>query len=62
MDERKIVEAIERHCVTKDNKKFLACPSAFQIAEEQKVDISVIGSICNQEKIKLQKCQLGCFS
>jgi hypothetical protein len=61
MDEKKIVEAIGQHCVTMDNKKFLSCPNAFQIAEEHNIDISVVGDICNQENIKLQKCQLGCF-
>jgi hypothetical protein len=61
MDEKKIIEAINQHCVTIDNKKLLTCPRAFQIAEEQKVDITDVGNICNQEKIKLMKCQLGCF-
>jgi hypothetical protein len=61
MDEKKIVEAIEQYCITINNRKVLSCPYAFQIAQEQNVDVSIIGNICNEGNIKLQKCQLGCF-
>ena len=61
MDEKKILELIAIHCVIKDDKKYLTCAKAFQIAKELNVNTSVMGEICNREKIKLKSCQLGCF-
>lgn len=40
----------------------LACAEAFQLAQEFQVKAIEIGRICNQQKIKICKCQLGCFS
>ncbi len=45
----------------KENRLYLDCTEAFKIAEQFNEKISRIGKICNQKKIKLQKCQLGCF-
>ena len=45
-----------------DSIKKLACAEAFQLAQEFQVKAIEIGRICNQQKIKICKCQLGCFS
>ncbi len=42
--------------------KKLACAEAFKLAQEFEAEITEIGRICNQHKIKICKCQLGCFS
>jgi hypothetical protein len=39
----------------------LPCATAFQIAKEMKVTTKEIGETCNQLKIKVRSCQLGCF-
>jgi len=45
-----------------NGKKKLACAQAFELANEFQVEVSEIGRICNRQKIKICKCQLGCFS
>ncbi|WP_432401840.1 hypothetical protein [Wukongibacter sp. M2B1] len=62
MDEKKILEKIYEYCSIGGNKKYLDCAVAFKIAGKLNVDISTIGQLCNKEKIKISKCQLGCFS
>ena len=42
-------------------QKRLSCADAFELASEFEVEIREIGRICNQQKIKISKCQLGCF-
>jgi hypothetical protein len=42
--------------------KKLACAEAFKLAQQFEMEIIEIGRICNQHKIKICKCQLGCFA
>ncbi len=58
---KEIKAAVEEKTFEKDGKVFLACHSAHVIAEELQVKLSAIGKICNDEKIRISKCQLGCF-
>jgi len=44
-----------------DGRKKLTCAEAFELARQFKVGIIEIGRICNQNSIKIHKCQLGCF-
>ncbi len=39
----------------------LTCQKAHSLARELKVPLKEIGSICNELKIKIAACQLGCF-
>ena len=39
----------------------LPCEKAFNLAEELEITPKEIGKICNQEGIRIKKCQLGCF-
>jgi hypothetical protein len=39
----------------------LPCAVALKLASEEKVSPSVIGKMANTLKIKISKCQLGCF-
>ncbi len=39
----------------------LDCPTALKIAETLKVDPKLVGEACNELKIKLYGCALGCF-
>ena len=39
----------------------LSCHDARALAEKLGVDYSVVGKACNELKVKLQACELGCF-
>lgn len=39
----------------------LSCPRARKLAEELNATPQEIGEACNQLKIKLYACELGCF-
>jgi len=41
--------------------KRISCPRARRIAEEHGVPATAVGRICNEEKIKIRRCALGCF-
>ncbi len=43
----------------KDGK--ISCPQARKIAEELNVPIREVGHACDELKIKLYGCELGCF-
>lgn len=43
----------------KDGK--IPCAVAFAISKENGIPVRKIGELCNQLKIKITQCQLGCF-
>ena len=60
MDKKEqLVEAVLRSA-NSDREK-LACAEAFALAEKYETNIAEIGRICNQNNVKICKCQLGCF-
>lgn len=61
MSSDKIIETIEKYCEVKEDRKFLKCSDAFKVAKELKINVSEVGKICNENKIKIMGCQLGCF-
>jgi len=44
-----------------DDRKRLTCAEAFKLAKEHEAKVIEIGRICNQNNIRICKCQLGCF-
>ncbi|MDP6525455.1 MAG: hypothetical protein QGH15_14650 [Kiritimatiellia bacterium] len=48
--------------VEREGKRKLPCKVAFTIAAENDVKVNEIGAICEEEKIKITNCQLGCFA
>lgn len=54
---KEILEAVEK--AAENNR--LSCPRARKLAEELKVTYKAIGDACNELKIKLYACELGCF-
>ena len=44
-----------------DGRKQLTCAEAFELAKKYEAEIIEIGRICNQNNIRICKCQLGCF-
>lgn len=57
MDRDKIIEAIRT--AARDNR--LSCASAHELARKLNVAPEELGSICNDLKIKITACRLGCF-
>jgi hypothetical protein len=57
MTREKIVEAIQM--ASKDNR--LSCGKAFALTKELNTSIQELGALCNELKIKIVACQLGCF-
>jgi len=45
-----------------DDRKRLTCAEAFELAKNFETEIIEIGRICNQNNIRICKCQLGCFA
>ncbi len=39
----------------------VSCTDARKLAEELKVHPSVVGKLCDEAKIKITGCELGCF-
>ena len=39
----------------------LPCGMAFLIAREENCSAAEVGELCNELKIKIVSCQLGCF-
>ncbi len=44
-----------------NGKKVLSCKDAQSIAIKHGVQNNQVGTLCNKLKIKIVKCQLGCF-
>lgn len=59
--QQSLVDVVKQAAVERDGRLVLACAAAFRIAEETGAALSEIGRACNQERIKIIGCQLGCF-
>ncbi len=59
--EEDLTKALLKRVQEVDGRKKLACAEAFELAQEYEVRVIMIGRICNQNDIKICKCQLGCF-
>jgi hypothetical protein len=61
MDRKKIEEAIKAKVIDKGCKQYISCTEALGLAEKLNIEPNKIGNICNELKIKIINCQLGCF-
>ena len=57
MDQQSIIDVVRSAAV--DNR--LSCERAHDLARELNVSLREIGAVCNELKIKISACQLGCF-
>jgi hypothetical protein len=57
MTQEKIIEAIRSGTVS--NR--LSCEKAHEISATLGISLQEIGMLCNELKIKISSCQLGCF-
>ncbi len=54
-------EAVLEKSFVSDGKTRLRCADAFSIAEKLDVRVSEVGTLCQQENIRICTCQLKCF-
>ncbi len=59
--EQELIDAVKNRLHSEGRKEKLTCGEAFGLAKDFDVTIVEIGRICNSNKIKISKCQLGCF-
>ena len=57
MTREQMSEAIRRTAV---NDR-LSCEKAHALSRELNISLNEIGALCNEMKIKIADCQLGCF-
>ncbi len=57
MTREKIIESIQ----TASENNRLSCEKARELARDLNISLQEIGAICNELKIKIAACQLGCF-
>ncbi len=53
-------ELIEKVRAASDGNR-LSCEQAHELSRELNVTLGEIGAICNELKIRISSCQLGCF-
>jgi hypothetical protein len=56
-----ISEIVKNATVQEDDRIKLFCKTAFELSEKHNLDMLDIARVCNNEGIKIAKCQLGCF-
>ncbi|MGB7787892.1 hypothetical protein [Methanoregula sp.] len=57
MSDEKIKKALQEAGIT----EMISCDQAFAAAEKALVSRGAIGEYCNNNRIKIRGCQLGCF-
>jgi hypothetical protein len=58
---KELMSAVTDAARVRGDRNVLTCLDAFELARRFKVGVKEIGDICNEQKIKLVECQLGCF-
>jgi len=59
--EEDLINAVLERTEDSDGRKKLACAEALKLSQELNVEAAEIGRICNQQNIRICKCQFGCF-
>lgn len=61
MNKEEITKEVLKSAIKEEETLFLDCETAFEIAKKCKVKPIEVGKACNAQKVKIRKCQLGCF-
>ena len=54
-------EKIRETIVAASRENRLSCEQAHDLANKLNLSLKEIGALCNEMKIKITACQLGCF-
>jgi len=57
MEENKLIEELKKLAP----KGRISCSEARQLAEKFKIHPSEVGKACDEAKVKISSCELGCF-
>ena len=57
----KLVEIVVNAAKKKAGKPQIECAMALGLAKKHRAKAAEIGAICDEQKIKITRCQLGCF-
>ena len=60
-DATKLKETLLAAAVEQDGRMTLPCAEAFRVAHQTGTSLEAVGKACNEHKIKIVHCQLGCF-
>ncbi len=61
MKNEKLVNEVLKASHEKEGRLYIECIEIFKIAEQFHFKPIEVGKICNEKKIKIINCQLGCF-
>ena len=61
MENKKLSDELVSKAISKDNKLYLSCSMAFSLSEKYQISRADVGKLCDELKIKITNCQLGCF-
>ncbi len=56
-----LTKAVIKAAKESDGRRKLTCAEAFRLAHRFDVGLHEIGRICNEQHIRISRCQLGCF-
>ena len=59
--DKELIDAVLDTAASENGRRKLTCAEAFALAGEFDAQIAEIGRVCNQQNVKICKCQLGCF-
>ena len=54
-------QAVNAAVVVKNGRTVLACEKALAVARDLGCDPAAVGKYCDEKKIKIVQCKLGCF-
>ena len=60
-EEEDLTAAVLERAQEVDGKKKLSCAEVFGLAKKFDAKIIDVGRICNEQDVRIRKCQLGCF-
>ncbi len=52
---------LQAESLKKERRLYISCAKAFEIAKKYNISLQETGKKCNELKIKITNCQLGCF-
>ncbi len=62
MEERgALMEAVKQAAVEREGRITLSCAEAFAVARKFGASLDAVGAACNEARVKIVHCQLGCF-
>lgn len=62
MTQENVAEIVSEAVYEEEGRTKLACGKAFDLAAKNGVTLAEISQYCNENGIRIARCQLGCFN